>query len=292
MTGTGLVTSRHRRHVIVETESGEAIQCIVRGRQLRPLVGDTVGIDTLKDGTHVVRSVARRRNLLTRIDARGRAEGVAANINQLVAVVATEPAPDWALVDRYFAAAELEDIDGVLVCNKADLGWSSDPRAATYERAGYLVIRTSAKSGLGLEQLRSAFSSHRSVLVGQSGVGKSSLMNCLIGAPAQAVGDLSDKRALGRHTTTAAEMYRLPDGGELIDSPGVRQYAPHLDQPERLDWAFREFRDHLGHCRFDNCRHQAEPDCAVKRAVDTGEISPARYGNYLNLRSTLEELVR
>jgi ribosome biogenesis GTPase len=293
MSETGLVTSSHRRHVVVETHDGRKLRCIVRGRKLRVLVGDEVTIMHHDDGTTFVDSLADRETLLTRIDARGRPEGVAANVTQIAVVVAPRPAVDWLLVDRYFAAAELEGIVGLLVWNKSDLARSdTDARTSVYAATGYRVIEASAETARGLAALADALGGERSVLVGQSGVGKSSLINALLGETAQAVGELSDRRALGRHTTTAAELYRLPNRGELIDSPGVRQYAPHLSTPARLDWAYREFRPFLGRCRFDDCRHDAEPGCAIKLAITDGSIDARRHASYLTLRETLGAFAR
>jgi ribosome biogenesis GTPase len=288
---TGLVTSRHRRHVIVEPSEGERCRCLVLGRDLKPLVGDSVVVEQQVDGTMFVSKLLPRDAVLTRIDSRGNPEGVAANISQLAVVIADKPAPDWSLVDRYFAAAELEGIGGLLIWNKSDLvGLDSTPEALVYRPIGYSIIETSAKLDTGLANLEAALASHRSVLVGQSGVGKSSLINGLLGSDAQVIGALSERRSLGRHTTTAAELYRLRGGGELIDSPGVRQFAPYLRDPEELDRGYREFQQYLGQCRFDNCRHEAEPDCAVKTAVKDEQISATRYAGYLRLRTILMQI--
>lgn len=275
--------------MVVETANGEPLSCLVRGRRLKPLVGDHVTFGRLDDGTAVVEAIAERRSVLTRIDARGRPEGVAANLTQLVVVVAPEPSPDWMLVDRYLAAAELQELDSVIVWNKDDLA-PAPPSSAVYRAIGYPLVAVSAATAGGLEALATLLGGQRSALVGQSGVGKSSLINRLLGEDAQAVGRLSDRRALGRHTTTAAELFRLAGGGELIDSPGVRQYAPFLADPEQLDRGYREFRQFLGQCRFDNCRHDAEPGCRIKQAVADGEISADRYQSYLRLRQVLTDL--
>jgi ribosome biogenesis GTPase len=293
MSQTGLLTARHRRHVVVQLPGGDRLQCLVRGRRLKPLVGDSVDVDRLKDGTSVISHIEPRTSVLMRIDRRGRPEGVAANITQLAIVIAAEPAPDWLLVDRYLAAAELQNITGLVIWNKADLlPLCASEQAQVYGKLGYGIVETSAKKMAGIVDLEQAMVGHRSVLVGQSGVGKSSLINALLGIAAQTVGSLSAKRPIGKHTTTGSELHRLPAGGELIDSPGVRQYAPYLDEPERLDWAFCEFRPYLGHCRFDNCNHEAEPGCAVKRAVEAGSISAARYAGFLQLRQVLTALRR
>jgi len=287
----GLVVARHRREVIVETPEGESLSGLVRGRALKPLAGDEVRWHLEADGTAVIEEVLPRRTLLERIDSRGRAEGVAANVSLIVIVVAPEPAPDWQLVDRYLVAAALLDIAAALVRNKLDLADAGlDARAAGYRSIGCEVMAASMKSGQGLDELRRTLSDHRGVLVGQSGVGKSSLINALLEAETQAVGRLSRRRPLGRHTTVAAMLHRLPGGGELIDSPGVRRYAPKISDPADLARGFLEFRPHLGRCRFNDCRHLSEPGCAVLAALERGEIGARRYLSYKALRATLEGL--
>src|SRR5690606_10721674 len=137
--------------------------------------------------------------------------------------------------------------------------------------------------GRGLDGLADALQQDRSALVGQSGVGKSSLLNALLGDLVQDTGELTGKGGQGRHTTSSAVLHRLANGAELVDSPGVRAYAPYIEDPARLQHGFREFRELIGLCRFDNCRHLAEPDCAVKAAVDRGEICRRRYESYVRL---------
>jgi ribosome biogenesis GTPase len=290
MSERGLVIARHRRHVTIEDEQQIQHRGLMRGRQVNPLVGDEVVWKPQPDGTAVVESILPRRSLLTRIDSRGRPEGVAANLTQLVIVAAPEPAPDWLLVDRYLVAVELLRINALIAWNKCELG--AGALRPCYAAMGYTVVGTSAKTGAGIDDLAARMRDQRSTLVGQSGVGKSSLINTLLGAELQTVGALSEKGGQGRHTTTTSALYRLPGGGELIDSPGVRQYAPHLEETEGLDRGFREFQPLLGHCRFDDCVHEAEPDCAVKLAVDDGRIDAERYRSYLKLRETLAGLQR
>jgi ribosome biogenesis GTPase len=258
---------------------------------LSPLAGDRVRFSLEPDGTAVVREILARQSLLERIDNRGRGEGVAANVSLIAVVVAPRPAPDWQLVDRYLVAAALMGIDAALIRNKLDIeDGDVDQRADAYAGIGYPFIAASAATQRGLDALARALAGHRSVLVGQSGVGKSSLINSLVADDAQAVGSLSRRRAIGRHTTTAAMLYRLPGGGEIIDSPGVRRYAPKIDDPADLAFGFVEFRPFQGRCRFNDCSHRAEPGCAVRAAVETGSIRPERHRSYAALRDTLERL--
>jgi ribosome biogenesis GTPase len=288
----GLVVARHRGHVVVETPSGDRILCRTANRKLEPLVGDEVEWTRAGAGSGVeagtVTAIAPRRSLLDRIDSRGRCELVAANLTALLAVAAPSPAPDWVVVDHYLVAAELGALDGAVVLNKADLLDAPLRHLDCYRRAGYAVHVTSTASGFGLTELTAALAGERSVLVGQSGVGKSSLLNALVNDVPQSVGALTGKGAQGRHTTSSTTLYRLESGGELIDSPGVRNFAPYIEDPAELQHGFREFKELLGRCRFDNCRHLAEPGCAVKAAVADGAICRRRYASYERLYALVD----
>jgi ribosome biogenesis GTPase len=287
----GLVVARHRREVLIEDAAGKTWQGLVRGRTFRPLTGDEIVFRVEPDGTAVVEALLPRRTQLERIDSGGRAEGVAANVSLLAIVVTSEPAPDWQLVDRYLVAAALMEIEAALVANKQDLGdHALDTPLSLYSKLGYAVCRTSVVDGQGLQQLSELLRQHRAVLLGQSGVGKSSLLNALLATDAQAVRGLSRRRVLGRHTTSAAVLHRLPAGGELIDSPGVRRYAPAIRDPASLPRGFLEFRPHLVDCRFNNCRHLGDLGCAVQAAVERGEIEPERYSSYVAMRQLFDRL--
>jgi ribosome biogenesis GTPase / thiamine phosphate phosphatase len=291
MTEVGLVVARYRRHVAIEAPDGQQRRCLIRGRQVQPLVGDEIQWHAQPDGTVIIDALMPRRSTLTRIDSRGRREGIAANLSQLVVVTAPEPAPDWVLVDRYLLAAEFMRIEAVIVWNKQDLANASKVAVPpAYARMGYRVAATSTKSEHGLEALSELMRGERSTLVGQSGVGKSSLINALLGSELQTIGGLTAKGAQGRHTTSTAVLYRLPGGGTLIDSPGVRDFAPYIDEPAELENGYREFQRYLGSCKFDDCLHLAEPDCAIKHAVAAGSIAAHRYESYCGLYALTRSL--
>lgn len=284
---TGLVVARRRRRIEIATADDERLSCIARGRDLHALCGDRVRWRREPDGTAVVVGVLPRDTLLTRVDARGRPEPIAANLTQLVAVVAAVPEPAWPLLDRYLAAAELMGVSALIVYNKRDLAEPPD-RLTDYVRIGYRCLATSAARATGLGELAAALLGLRSALLGQSGVGKSSLLNALVGDAVQRVGELGAKGGHGRHTTTTAVLHTLERGGELVDTPGVRQYAPYLDASADIARGFRELAAYRGRCRFADCRHRAEPDCAVKAAVAAGAVSRHRYESYLSLIEVAE----
>lgn len=291
MSTHGRVVERHRGHTGVELAGGLRIRCRAPKRSLQPLVGDEVECEPgVGMGGGTITEVAPRLSVLCRTDARGRRELLAANLTRLVAVAAPSPAPDWTVVDHYLVAAELAGLSAAVVFNKSDLAAQPPEQLECYRRAGYAVHRTSTRSGAGLAELAAGLEHERSVMVGQSGVGKSSLLNALLGDAVQKVGELTGKGAHGRHTTSGAVLHRLAGGGELIDSPGVRNFTPYIEHAGDLQHGFREFAPLLGRCRFDNCLHLTEPGCAVKAAVADGGICLSRHASYERLHALVREL--
>ncbi len=281
------------KRLVVEDDGGRQWPAFVARRGLRVVCGDRVTFGPAGNDAEVaVTGRLPRDNELTRPDRRGRVEVLAANIDRIVVVVAPEPPTDPFVTDRYLAAAETMDCDAVVVMNKADLANAGQLSLEEYEAAGYPVLRVSAASGEGLKALEECLAGHTSILVGQSGVGKSSLVNVLVPGGAAATQALSRATGEGRHTTTAAVLHALPCGGGLIDSPGVRDYAPALDDPSIAVTGFREIARLSDQCRFANCRHLREPGCAVKAAVESGGISPRRYESYRRLRRLIEDVAR
>jgi len=287
---TGTVVARYRHHCLVEDSRRRRLTCKLQRRSCQPVVGDVVGCTAQADGEAFVDTLEPRRSELARIDSRGRRELIAANVTQLVVVLAADPSPDWFLVDRYLVAAELAGMAAIIAYNKADLQPDPPSELRVYAALNYECINTSAKSGAGVRAIGDAMREHCSVLIGQSGVGKSSLINALLGESLQTVAALSDKSGQGRHTTTTAVLYSLQNGGELIDSPGVRDYAPYIEDARAVARGFRELDELSTSCRFPDCAHIVEPDCAIKIAVADSRIDERRYASYRRLLELVQSL--
>jgi ribosome biogenesis GTPase len=213
---------------------------------------------------------------------------VAANVDRIVVVIAPEPQPFANLIDRYLVAADATGITPLLLLNKSDLldpirHADIDPLLERYRRIGYTVLRASTVDAHGLDPLRDQLRDRTSVFVGQSGVGKSSLIRALIPGVDIRIGDLSAVENKGRHTTTTAKLFHLPGGGDLIDSPGIREFGlDHLDRAQ-IEQGFVEFQEWLGRCKFRDCRHDREPGCALREALAQGRIDPERMRSFLTI---------
>ena len=288
--GTGTVLASYGRGVLVQA-SGGVVRCGLMGRKLRVVCGDRVtwAYPPSADGPSV-ESIEPRRNLIERIDARGRPEPVAANIDRLAIVAATQPAPDWFLVDRYWAGAALKELQALLVVNKSDLGTDAiQAQIEEYRKLRLSCVEVSCESGSGIAELEQQFSGRVTMLVGQSGVGKSSLVNALAPEAAAQTAELT-RDAEGRHTTTTARWYQIGASASLVDAPGVRDFAPPASLARAAERGFVEIHEHSVQCRFNDCRHMEEPGCAVRTAVVAQEIAPRRYESYRRLCRLYEKL--
>jgi len=253
-------------------------------------VGDRVRWSPQEGDLGRVEKVLPRKTLLTRPAHGGRIRPVAANLDQLIVVVAPQPEPDWLLVDQYAAASEHRSLDVCIVINKVDrlLHRSAVETAlTTYRTIGYPCHLVSAKTGEGLPGLRENLRGRCSILAGQSGVGKSSLTNALLPGKNLRTRELSVKAGLGRHTTTAAMLYHLPEGGDLIDSPGVAVFGLAEMNAADLASGYREFREFLPRCQFNDCRHLQDKGCAVREAVAEQRIETSRYERFVKLLSKM-----
>jgi ribosome biogenesis GTPase len=277
----------------VQLADGSEVLARAAGRDLQFVCGDRVRcVYDEQHGQWRIEAVAPRRSALYRSNARGRAELVAANLSLLVVVVAPRPPPDLFLVDRYLAAAASAGLGSLLLRNKADQPFEEDFQLelAALPARGSATLLCSARTGAGLSELRDYLRGHSVMFAGQSGVGKSSLLRELVPGCEAAVGELL-KSEEGRHTTSAARLYPLPGGGSLIDSPGVRDFAPAAEMLDAQTLGFVDVASYAPRCRFADCRHLKEPRCAVREAVAAGDISARRYESYRRLRRLREELL-
>ena len=277
---------------VVLLPDGERKRCKFRRKVGRPFCGDRVLVDRADDASLVVEFILPRDNYFVRADERQRQHIIAANLDQVLIVVAAAPLPSRDLMERYLLAVHSLGIEPIIVLNKTDLEVAADETAAgakvlahmpDYEALGYTVIRTSCKTEPGITGLKSVLKDRTSILVGQSGVGKSSLINQLLPDLHIQTNALSTATGKGTHTTTSTILYQFTGGGHLIDSPGVWEYGIWKLENNELAAGFIEFKPWLGECRFNDCVHNTEPDCAIKQAVADGHIREWRYQSYLRL---------
>lgn len=290
----GLVIANYGATVELEDERGARHRCAFR-QNLNVLVsGDRVAWQPAQDQRGVVVAVAPRTSVLSRPDFTGQMKAIAANIDQIIVVTAAHPPPNEGLIDRYLVAAEAIGVTPVILVNKIDL-LSAGGRAqlrqrlADYEAIGYRVLYGSTKHEHGLDALQTQLAGKISVLVGQSGVGKSSLVKHMLPDTDVRIGEVSRTTGKGRHTTSTARLYHLPAGGSLIDSPGVREFGLWNITRDQASRGFVELHEYLGRCKFSDCSHSHEPGCALRAAVDTGKISARRFESYHRIVDSLPD---
>ena len=278
---TGLVITRYGQRLLVEAQSGELYQCTGRRNIELSVAGDQVIFQTTDNNEGVVTALLKRDNSLTRSQ-----KLIAANIDELWLVVAIEPHYQFELIDRYLVVAENAGLPINIVVNKIELSDDFDQVKhdfSLYESAGYSVHYLSVKAQTNVAEFKAQLKHKAHIFLGQSGVGKSSLINELIPDLNLRVNEISTKSKLGKHTTTNTTLYHIPSGGDLIDSPGIREFQlDDLTDKEILS-GFKEFKPFIGECKFRNCAHINEPKCAIKTAVEDGSINPKRYHSYLQL---------
>jgi ribosome biogenesis GTPase / thiamine phosphate phosphatase len=294
---TGVVLARTGATYRVHTSGGGAVTAVLRGKLKhrdddRVVAGDVVELELHADGHATISSVRRRTSVLARraLGERGggpRPQPLAANVDQVVVVAsARSPDPNPRMLDRFLVIAAANRIPAFVVLNKVDLDLDRGALAALlgrYGPAGYQVLATSVRQPEGLVGLRDLLRGRASVLAGQSGVGKSSLLNALDPGLQLRIGEISAKWDTGKHTTRAALLVPLVTGGYVVDTPGLREVGTWGIDPELLAVCFPEFRRFLDQCRFDDCRHLAEPECAVRQAAAQGAFDPDRLASYQRL---------
>ena len=287
----GTVIAAHGRQYVVLADDGRQMHCFPRGKKSEVACGDRVELSTPSADQGCIEKILPRQTLLYRSNE-FKQKLIAANLSQIVIVLATEPPFSEEVLNRCLIAAEDQGLSILILLNKCDLTAAkaaAENTLAPYEALGYRVLRLSATEDVSA--LRAALANHTSVLVGQSGMGKSTLTNALIPEANAATREISEALQSGKHTTTHATLYPLDSNGEgeaaswLIDSPGLQEFGlRHLSFSD-IEQAMPEFREHVGHCRFRDCHHDREPDCAIRAAVAAGKISPARHAIFKTLTS-------
>lgn len=280
---TALIVAAHGRHYLAELPDGERLECLPRGKKSEIACGDEVELRRTAPTQAVIERILPRRSLLYR-SVEHRAKLIAANVSQLIAVVAVEPSFSDELLTRSLIAAHHQRLDTLIVLNKCDLpAEAARQRLQPYRAAGYRILEISARRHAA--PLRPLLHGHRSVLVGQSGMGKSTLINALIPDAQAATREISAALDSGKHTTTHAQLYRFDDTSTLIDCPGVQTFGLHHLTFGDIELGFPEFAPYHGQCRFADCHHRHEPDCALQRAATQGKVDPRRLQLFQQITS-------
>ena len=281
----GLIISRFGQQADVRADDGREFRCHLRQHLKSAAVGDRVEWYEDSESSAVVVNLLQRHSQLERPNPYEGIKVIAANVDHLIVVVAPAPTLSEVLLDRYLVAGEITGIPVTIVLNKTDL-LDADARAELerrlqlYQQLGYPVFWISTRHGDGIAALREHMRDGCSVIVGQSGVGKSSLINALLPEAEQDVGAISNASELGQHTTSASRMHFLPEGGQLIDSPGTREFGLwHLDK-NQIVRGFRDIAEAATRCKFRNCAHEKDPGCAVRAAAESGAIAASRWQSY------------
>jgi ribosome biogenesis GTPase len=297
----GIIISRFGMHADVEATDGVVHRCNIR-RTLSSLVtGDRVvwrpGHESLAGISGIVEAVHPRHSVLTRPDYYDGIKPIAANIDQIVIVSAILPELSLNIIDRYLVACETLEIEPLIVLNKIDLLDDEsrqfvDKLMDIYRALNYRVLMVSSHTQQGIPELEQALTDRISIFAGQSGVGKSSLLNALLALDEERilVNEVSDNSGLGQHTTTASRLYHFPHGGDVIDSPGVREFGLWHLEPEQVTRGFIELRQYIGSCKFRDCKHENDPGCAINAALDRGEIAVERYDNYHRILESMAQV--
>ncbi|WP_334107295.1 ribosome small subunit-dependent GTPase A [Methylobacillus sp.] len=275
----GLVIASYGKRYGVELEDGTELSCVTRGKKTDLACGDRVKVKLTGPNEGVVEQLEARSSLLYRSNS-FRSKMLAANVSQAVIVLATQPSFYEELLARCLVAVEAAGIKAVIVLNKCDLGSTGEAlgKLQHYAALGYTIQPLSARKNI--EPLKQWLRGETSVLVGQSGMGKSTIINALLPGQQVRTQEVSNVLDSGKHTTTAAHLYHLDAESQLIDSPGLQEFGLHHLDADQLELTFIEFRPYLGKCRFNNCRHLKEPDCAIQRAVAEGAIQAQRLTYY------------
>lgn len=286
------VIARQGKQYIVEDTNGEQHQCHARSKAIEAVCGDIVSCTPQAHSLDSIESITTRKNQITRLDNFNREKTLAANVDHILIVVAAVPEFTLSFIDKYLICAELINCKSSIVINKCELLHQNNvdinQLQLIYNKICANIIVTSAKLGYGISQLRKILRSEYSIMVGQSGVGKSSLINRLLYTNQIKVAGLSDQIQQGTHTTSHTWAHSIGNNGKIIDSPGVRSFTPMFRNNSEIMLGFKEFLPYIDKCKFNNCVHIEEPECAIKEAVDKGHVHKQRYNSYRTIYKELE----
>ncbi len=294
---SGLIISHYRAAADIEcATTGEVVRCHIRANLPALVTGDVVVWrrgQGEQSNTGIIEAIKPRSSEFCRPDIYGKMRLVAANITRAIIVIAPEPTAHSNLIDRYLVVAEYLGLKVLLLTNKSDLLSDDNPAHALqqkYRALGYSTLSVSSTKNIGMTELQTHLSAGCSIFVGQSGVGKSSIIQTLLPDEEIKIGELSEAARKGRHTTTHARLYHFPTGGTCIDSPGIREFGLwHLNANDILQ-GFTEFRPFIGQCKFRNCTHINDGHCAISAAANNGDIKPERYQSFIHIVQSLDEV--
>jgi|TARA_B100001750_G_C15356690_1_gene520064 ribosome biogenesis GTPase len=279
----GKITSVFGKTGIIETTDGERQNFIVKSQKLRPVVGDNALFISQDDGTIVVTMILEANNQLERLNQNGQQQVVASNISQILVITAPLPQPNFLLIDKFLLVSELMDCNLSIIFNKVDLVERNENRLEIYQKLDYPVVMISAKEKINLNPLFNLLNEQTTVLVGQSGVGKSTIINLLISKDKIKTEALSNKNQKGKHTTSTSTMHALEGNGYLIDTPGVENLNPNINDIKEIETGFKEIASLANGCKYRDCIHINEPNCAVNHGLINNEVASLRYRNYKKL---------
>ncbi len=289
----GLLIAHYGNTLIVENQAGQLFCCGLRQNLGTLVTGDEIIWQQIDNETGIVVACLDRRSTITRPD-RHTTKPIVSNVDLIVIVTALEPLPKQTTLDRYLIIAETLKLPAIIVINKCDLPFKSShqslrEKTKVYQQIGYPCLEVSSKTSSGLLVFEEALKGKTGVLMGQSGVGKSSLLNALIPDAKAQTQELSKIHRFGRHTTTASRLYHLPKGGNIIDSPGIHEFNLRHFTKTAIKHGFKEFGPYLGLCKYRNCEHSNEPECALQAALKMGKIAPFRLQNYHTILTDLTD---
>jgi len=276
----GKITSVFGKTGTLESIHRDQLYFLVKSQKLKPIVGDNVHWIRQTDGTILVTKILEPNNQLERLNQHGQQQTIASNVTQILLITAPLPKPNFLLIDKFLLISELMDCNLSIIFNKVDLVESNDHQLQIYQKLDYPVVMISAKEKINLDPLFNLFSQQTTVLVGQSGVGKSTIINLLIPKDKIRTETLSIKNQKGKHTTSTSTMHPLENNGYLIDTPGVENLNPKILAIKEIETGFREIASLSSGCKFRDCIHINEPNCAVNQGLINNEITTQRYNNY------------